>query len=99
MSLKTELSQDEIEDLGIWQAATMDGYWDYMANRDIQYVYLLGQLKATKSIHASQPGNATRLRIKLLNAEIKKLNHFRDKQRPVLAQIRKEELNSTEGGQ
>lgn len=62
--LNTRLDQDVVEDLGIWQAATMDGYWDDKANLDIQYVYLLGQLRATESVHLAYGNRATLQRIR-----------------------------------
>lgn len=71
MSLNTRLDKATIEKLGIWQAATGDGYWENAATDDILYIYLLGQLKATESLHKSQGDhNHTRLRIKQLNREI-----------------------------
>lgn len=70
MAIKTMLNQDVVEDLGVWQAATMDGYWDDKANLDIQYVYLLGQLRATQSIHLSYGNRATLRRINKLKGLI-----------------------------
>ena len=61
------LNQEVIEDIAIWQAATGDGYWEDAANRDMQYVYLLGQRKAMVSFHASYGNKTTLRRIKELD--------------------------------
>ena len=71
--LKTQIDRWILKRLGIYQAATMDGYWGDKAAADIQYVYLLGQLHATKSIHSSWANNSTKLRIKRLKQEINDL--------------------------
>jgi hypothetical protein len=31
--LKTEMPQEDIEQLGIWQAATADGYWEEASHK------------------------------------------------------------------
>ena len=64
--IKAKLKREVIEGLGIYQAATLDGYWEERAEADLQYVFLLGQLHATRSIHSSTSSNSTRLRIRWL---------------------------------
>lgn len=72
--IKTYMAQAEVEALGIWQAATGDGYWEDRATQDIQRVYLLGQLKATQSLHVSGGNHhSTKLRIKWLKDRLKEL--------------------------
>lgn len=48
----------------------MAGYPDDKANKDIQRVYLLGQLKATQSIHTSYGNSGTLKRIKHLRKQL-----------------------------
>lgn len=76
-SLKIKLEQSEVEELGIWQAATLDGYWEDRANDDIQKVYLMGQLQASQSMHSTFGNNATRLRVKRLKQALKDLTNKR----------------------
>ncbi len=71
--IKTEMKQSDIEGIGVWQAATADGYWEDAATKDIQRVYLLGQLKATKSLHLSAGQHSTKLRIKWLREKLREL--------------------------
>jgi hypothetical protein len=66
------LDQDIVENLGVWQAATMDGYWDDKANKDIQYVYLLGRYQATLSMHNTYGNSGSLKRVKQLRELIKK---------------------------
>lgn len=68
--LNTELPQEQVESFAIWKAATGDGYWETAATNDIQLVYLLGQLRATESLHISSGSHDTRLRINRLRKEI-----------------------------
>ena len=72
-ALKTRIPLEEIETLGIYQAATMDGYWEDKALNDLQLIYLKGQLRATESIHSSYGSKSTGRRIKRLKREIKEL--------------------------
>jgi len=71
--LNTTLESVKIERLVIWQAATNDGYWEDAANKDIQYIYKLGMLRATESFHSSYGNHATKLRIKRLRDEVEEL--------------------------
>ena len=70
-SLRTQITLGEVQNLGIYEAATLDGYWEHKALEDLQLVYLKGQLRATESFHASYGNNGTRLRLKRLKKEIK----------------------------
>lgn len=72
--LKMDLQKEDMEELGIWQAATLDGYWEEAANQDLQKVYLLGQLRATESMHISYRDNATRMRLKRIKAKLNALS-------------------------
>lgn len=72
--LKTEIHTNTAKSLGIYRAACLDGYWHDRALQDLQYVYLLGQIQATESIHASTRSNATRLRLKTLYRELHALD-------------------------
>lgn len=69
--MNTHMEQSAIEELGIWKAATLDGYWEIAATDDIQYVFLLGQLRATESIHLSNGRQMKR--IKILRSKIEEV--------------------------
>jgi hypothetical protein len=72
-SLNTSLDTKTIENMGIYQAATLDGYWENAARDDLQYIFLLGQLRATKSLNGSYGNHAIRNRIKRLTSEIQEI--------------------------
>jgi hypothetical protein len=73
--LNTKLHESTAKSLGVYQAATMDGYWEDAAMKDLQYVFLLGQLHATKSMHSSSLRDRIgKMRIKWLTKEIEELD-------------------------
>lgn len=72
---KSVITMGDVQDLGIYEAATMDGYWEDKAINDLQLIYLKGQLVATQSIHTSMGDKRTLRRIQRLKAEIAELSN------------------------
>lgn len=79
MSYKTNMSEElleKVKQLGIYTSSTLDGYWEERAIDDLNYVYVLGQKKATDSFRASFGKRLTRVRVLAIRrklAELKKL--------------------------
>jgi hypothetical protein len=69
--LKIFMPEDSVKELGVWQAATMDGYWEDAATKDVQKAYVLGQIQATESHRGTVHPNVTRLRLKALRKALK----------------------------
>ena len=76
MSRIKSLTLGDVSTLGIYEAATMDGYWEDKALEDLQIVFLKGQLEAIQSIHRTMGDKRTLRRIHILKGAIKELEQL-----------------------